>query len=333
MHSDYYETLIHKHLSGELSATEQHDLETWLETAAQNRRQLEEAERIWTLTASAGSELDIDLDHEITRFKQRIQQPERKTRIIPLFSNTILRYAAAAVVLMGGIVLLLQYGGIGADEPKNIVIETAESEIREITLPDQSTVWLNENSRLAYNDGFEKRDLELNGEAFFEVTHDANNPFDIESGLGHIQVLGTSFSVRNRSDEDQISVTVATGKVALGKSDTNEREVLEAGFQGLLGKSDNVLSHQPNRDPEFLAWRTRPLIFDNTSFEDVVAMLRQHFAIVIDTPDDALATCTFTGQFDTPAWEEVVTSLSFSLNVNATMNQGVYAFTGTGCSQ
>lgn len=332
MHSDYYETLIHKHLSGELSETEQLDLETWLDASAQNRRQVEEAERIWTLTASAGSELDIDLDHEIARFKQRIDQPERTTRIIPLFSNTILRYAAAAVVLIGGIVLLLQLG-ISAGESEQIVFETARGEHREIILPDQSTVWLNENSRLAYNSAFEKRDVELNGEAFFEVTHDANNPFDIESGLGHIQVLGTSFSVRNRSNEDQIIVTVATGKVALSHSDSNEQEVLEAGFQGLLGKTDNVLSQQPNSDTEILAWRTRPLIFDNTSLEDVVAMLRQHFAIVIDAPDDALAACTFTGQFDTPAWEEVIASLSFSLNVNTTMNQGVYAFTGTGCSQ
>ena len=332
MHSDYYKTLIHKHLSGELTAEEQQDFDAWLDAATDNRLQFEEAERIWAITASAGSELDIDLDHEISRFKRRIQHIEKETRVTPIYLHPVFRYAAAAAVLLGGVIFLLRYG-MGVDESEMIVFETSLNEIRSVTLPDNSTAWLNENSRLAYDASFKKRSVQLNGEAFFEVTHDAGNPFDIASGSGRIQVLGTSFSVRNRPDEDDIRVTVATGRVALRSANADQREVVEAGYQGVLMKTDHTLSRLPNDNPGFLAWRTRPLAFDNTSFGDVVETLRSHYAIIITSPDTALAACTFTGQFDAPALDDVVASLAFSLNVEVAVTQGVYTFTGTGCSQ
>ncbi len=331
MHSEYHETLLHKHLTGELSDSEQRDLEAWLNEAPANRRQLEEAERIWTLTASAGSELDIDLDHEISRFKQRINLNPPQARILPFRSTPLFRFMAAAMVLLGGIILLFRYGILGNSEM--IQIETAANETREVTLPDLSKAWLNENSRLSYNERFDKRTVTLTGEAFFDVTHDADRPFDIESGTGRVQVLGTSFSVRNRTREDEIRVTVATGVVALSQAGANEREVLNAGYLGVLRIKDGQLSQQPNDNPEFLAWQSRPLVFDNTPLNSVVETLRGHFAIVIEAPDDELASCTFTGQFDEPALGEIVESLAFSLNVTASVQQGVYAFSGIGCSE
>ena len=326
MQSDYYETLIHKYLSGELSTEEQKELETWLEQPG-NRRQLEEAERIWTLTETAGSELDIDLDHEIFRFKQRIDQARPTKKMTPIYSTTFFRYAAAAAVVLSGIILLLRYS-VGGNE--TIVHETAET-TRVVVLPDLSKVWLNENSRLAYNPEFNARSVELSGEAFFEVTHNMDRPFDITSGPGYVQVLGTSFSVRNKPDEDFMEVTVATGKVALSKAGNDQREELVAGYKGILDKTNNRLSQAPNTNPEFLAWRSRQLAFDNTLFNDVVESLREHFAILIAPPDAALASCTFTGQFDSPALSEVLESLTFSLNIDASIDQGVYAFSGTGC--
>ena len=331
MHSDDHITLFHKHLAGELSDEERRTLEVWLNEAPENRRQFEEAKRIWTLTASAGSELDIDLDHEVARFKQRIHQDPPQARIFSITSTPLFRFAAAAAVLLGGIILLLRYGVIGS--PETILIETFANETREVTLPDQSTVWLNENSQLSYAEAFKKRSVQVTGEAFFEVTHDPNHPFDVSSGTGRVQVLGTSFSVRNNSNEDAIRVTVATGRVAFGPAGSDQTALLDAGYQGVLKKSDHTLSQLPNDNPAFLAWHNRPLVFENTPLYEVVEMLRAHFALVIEAPDAHLATCTFTGEFEEPVLGEIIQALSFSLNVTASTNQGVYAFTGIGCSE
>lgn len=327
MHSEYYETLIHKHLSGELTAEEQAALDTWLDDAPGNRAQFEEAERIWTLTAPVDSTLDIDLDHEIARFKEQVAF-KPTARIVPLFSRTVFRIAAAATVLLGGIILLLQLNANSLQ-----VIETAANETRQVVLPDESTIWLNENSKLTYDAAFNIRQVNLSGEAFFDVTHNPDHPFSIESGVGLVQVLGTSFNVSNLPGEDPIVVTVATGRVALSHVDSTARTILEAGYQGFLSKATGTLSRQPNTNPDFLAWRAQPLNFDNTPFNEVVNKLQTHFAIVIESPAAPLAACTFTGDFDTPALSEVLAALSFSLNVDASVNQGVYAFTGTGCSQ
>ncbi len=335
MHSEYYETLIHKHLSGELTAEEQAALDTWLDGAAENRTRFEEAERIWTLTAPVESTLDINLDHEIARFKERIQpqiQPgipsQQTARILPFYSRTVFRIAAAATVLIGGIILLLQLNAGNVQ-----VIKTAANETRQVVLPDQSTAWLNENSTLTYAAAFKDRQVTLSGEAFFDVTHNPDRPFSIESGAGRVQVLGTSFNVNNRVSEDLLVVTVATGRVALSHVDSTVQTILEAGYQGTLNVASGTVRKQPNNNPNVLAWRPQPLAFDGTTFGEVVTMLQTHFAIVIEPPSDALASCTFTGEFDAPALGEVLAALTFSLNVDASVNQGVYAFTGTGCSQ
>ena len=332
MHSEYYETLIHKHLSGELTPEEQAQFDVWLESSPGNRQRLEEAERIWTLSASAGSELDIDLDHEMARFKTRIARVSEPKATTPVFKLRLLRYAAAAVLLIGGVLLILQNRDSWTNQDM-VVVQTIAGESKEIVLPDESTVWLNENSKLAYAAGFDNRDIELNGEAFFDVEHNPANPFDITTGQGQIQVLGTSFGIRNRSADDLITVTVATGLVSLTNSSTGQQEVLEAGYQGILQKSDNSLVQKPNDNPEFLSWRNRPLVFNNTSFDNVVEQLRAHFAIVIESPDTTLAACTLTGEMESATLEEVIELLSFSLNIEVAVDQGVYAFTSTGCSQ
>lgn len=325
MYSDSYETLLHKHLSGELSETEERDLKVWLNASPDNRRQLEEAERIWALTESAGSDLDINLDHEIERFKQRVgQQPTAK--VTPLNPWSAWRYAAVVVVLMGVIALFWQSRG---GDPELLIVETVAGETRQVNLPDQSTVWLNESSRLAYNPAFEVRTLELEGEAFFDVEHDPAMPFTVEAGAGRVQVLGTSFNVRYGTEE--VRVIVATGRVALSSASGDSREELTAGYQGVLRIDDSSVLRIPNDDPAFLSWRNRSVAFDATPFDEVVETLRTHFAIVIEDPAAELTSCTLTGEFG--ALNDVLQAISFTLGLDASVNQGIYAFSGVGCSQ
>ena len=329
MHSDYYETLLHKHLAGELSGEEQRDLEGWLDESPEHRRRLEEAERVWALTEFAGSELELDLGSEIDRFKQRVGLAESSMKVVPLKSRFVWRYAAAAVLLIGAMaVLFLRNGWNGADDA--FVIATGEGETRQTTLPDGSIAWLNEQSRLTYDPDFEFRSLTLEGEAFFEVIRDESRPFEVESGRARVRVLGTSFSVRRHSDE--VRVLVATGRVALSLADSDQREELTPGYLGMLDEVRGTVTSRPNTDPSMLAWRASPLSFETAPFGDVVEALRAHFAIAVETPDSALAACTFTGSFEAPSLTEILESIEFSLNIEASVQQGVYAFSGIGCS-
>ena len=326
MQSEYYETLLHKHLAGELSAEEESALASWLEESPEHRRQLEEAERIWTLTATAHSELDINLDAEISRFKDRIQFEEAapSLRLVSLW-----RYAAAAVILIGGITFLLR---LGVFEPQMTTLVTSDGDMQRIELPDGTEIVLNERSELSFASAFEDRTVILKGEAFFDVAHDTANPFTIESGIGRIQVLGTSFNVRSRSEEQDILVTVASGRVAVGVKGGALRDTLYAGYQGIIQKGTGTVRTRPNDNPGSLAWQAEPLVFDDMPFNEVVNQLQKHFAVPITPPDSLLHTCTFTGEFDPPVLSEILASLSFSTGIQVTNDQNVYAFSGKGCN-
>ena len=329
MYSDYYETLIHKQLSGELSHDEEHALKEWLEESPEHQAHLEEAERIWNLTGlDDGDELDFDLEHEMARFNDRIQTAPKALPAKGL--RLVWRYAAAAVVLIGAVLFWMQSG---TGENELILVETAAGETREVTLPDNSTVLLNENSRISYTAGFSERFIQMNGEVFFDVQRDEARPFRIQSGKGMVQVLGTSFVVRYRADEPDIRVIVSTGQVAFSVPETNLREVLEPGYQGRLVKATNTLTVAPNDDPNYQVWRSQSLSFESTSVYDVVQELRTHFGIVIEDPEAALGTCTFTADFDAPQLDEVLQALSFSIDFDVSVQNGVYEFSGIGCSQ
>ena len=326
MQSEYYETLLHKHLAGELSSEEERALASWLEESPEHRRRLEEAERIWTLTATAHSELDINLDVEISRFKNRIQFEEAPTTLRRL---PIWKYAVAATVVLAGVTFLLR---LGLFEPRMSTFTTAEEGTQRIELPDGTAIWLNEHSELKFATAFDERRVTLTGEAFFDVYHDAEKPFTIESGIGRVQVLGTSFNVRNRSGEPEIQVTVASGRVAVGINSEALSDTLNAGFLGIIQKESGAVRTRLNDDAGVLSWKAEPLVFDDTPIDEVVSLLQEHFAVQMTPPDSLLRTCTFTGQFDVPVLVEILASISFSTGIQVTNDQHVYAFSGEGCS-
>lgn len=127
---------------------------------------------------------------------------------------------AAAVVITLGVSFLYQYttrkplqAGMGA----LITYQTGNGEIKQITLPDSSQVWLSARSILSYPKVFEskfRKVLLQQGQAFFAVTRDAKRPFIVENQQGvQTRVLGTSFSVSTDSSDATVQVAVKTGKV------------------------------------------------------------------------------------------------------------------------
>ncbi|ALL04571.1 hypothetical protein AQ505_03115 [Pedobacter sp. PACM 27299] len=136
-------------------------------------------------------------------------------KLYPMF-----RYAAAiaaVLLLFCGIYFYraeLQQSIGGAAKME---IASVTSSRRQIQLPDGTKVWLSPHSKLTYPVAFEgaHRLVSLDGEAFFEVAHDTQHPFIIKSGQVSTRVLGTSFSLSAYADQEDINVTLVTGKVAV----------------------------------------------------------------------------------------------------------------------
>ena len=110
-----------------------------------------------------------------------------------------------------------------------------------VTLPDGSTVYMNAGARLSYSKQFgrKNREVQLTGEAFFDVTPDKKRPFSISAGNAVIRVLGTSFNVNSSNKENQVEVYVSTGIVELSESgNQNNRVLIHPGNIGLIENSE-----------------------------------------------------------------------------------------------
>ena len=164
---------------------------------------------------------------------------------------------------------------------------------KQFFLSDGTHVYLNSGSviRIASNYGVKNRVVSLNGEAFFEVQHNAAKPFSIHSGKLVISDIGTAFDVKAYTDEAKIQVAVESGRVSVAKSKGGNRQEVVASLltpnQQLTfdNQTENhVLSHTQSN--ELSAWKLNRLSFDNSSMEEIAHSLERWYNVTVKLNKD-----------------------------------------------
>ena len=146
------------------------------------------------------------------------------------------------------------------------------SKVITLSLADGSKVWLNAESSLKYPTAFtgNERKVEITGEAYFEVTHDASKPFIVTKGATSVQVLGTHFNVNTYDDENEIRVTLLEGSVKV-QNGSNEN-IIKPGQQARVGKDSQIKVVNGVDIEEVIAWQKGLFVFDNT---DLATIMRE----------------------------------------------------------
>lgn len=201
-------------------------------------------------------------------------------------------YAIAAGVALALIALRAARSGPAATAPVSRTYTTAHAQRAELRLTDGTRVVLAPGSklRIATDFGTERRDIYLEGEAFFEVVHDELRPFTVYAGNASAHDIGTAFSVRSYAEDRSVQIVVREGVVAMSGVGP-----LAAGDVGLLS-SDGMASvrHRVDVDPMF-GWLEGKLAFEDAPLARVVEDLRRWHGIDIRIRDSVLATLPFTG--------------------------------------
>lgn len=165
---------------------------------------------------------------------------------------------------------------------------TTTSQRASIILPDGTKVRLNIGSSISYPETFTEtsREVQLSGEAYFEVTKDAKRPFIITSAGVKTTVLGTAFNLRAYPNED-IDVTVTEGKVKVATSETFQ--TLTVGQQALYSIQNHELTKRNVEISTYTAWTNPELSFELVPFEEVIASLGRwyHKELTIKAPSDS----------------------------------------------
>lgn len=234
------------------------------------------------------------------RFSAAAGYPELEKRLKPrirrLFPVRRFAAAAAAVVLLClSVVTVYLYM-----QPASLQTVATLAEARNITLPDGSRVVLNRYSSLSYPKRFEtdNREVQLTGEAYFEVSKDKQHPFIVQTEYINVQVLGTRFNVDAYRNNPEIKTTLLTGSVAVSNKSNSARMILKPNEIAIYNKVGNKLTRQlTERAKDEISWRDGEFIFDNLPLEDIARELSNSFDTPIHIADTTLRNYRISARF------------------------------------
>jgi transmembrane sensor len=184
------------------------------------------------------------------------------------------------------------------------------------TLADGSRVILNAGSTLRYSADIERgsRDVYLDGEGYFEVTHDAGRPFRVHARHGVAHDLGTRFSVRAYPELARVEVVVAEGRVSLRRDQpaASDSVILAPGQLGRLDQSGppSVVSVDT---AAFIGWTGGSLVLEGLTLDEVLPQLQRRFDVEIRITDRALASRRVFARFRDESLTQVLDALSLAL--------------------
>ena len=335
MNISKYILLIHKKLKGKLSDPEKRELEEWLDKEG-NQNADSQLSHIWDLSSQYKSDYEPDTEKGLSRLKDRMRNVRAEAKPTPvrqLGRHRMIRWAAAAAILL--VSIGWWYSQTYLFSTEQIVSAPAE-QIRELTLPDGSTVVLNVNSSLNFPKSFKGdkfRLVQFEGEAYFKIKPNPEQPFLILTDQAEVKILGTSFNLRAYPEESFTEVEVEEGLV-LFQSRKDREKGIELKANDRCSISHNGRSRQLNgQNQNAHSWRTQSLTFQKTPMIQVVNALERHYKIDIELSDE-LRRCSFNTNFDAETrledvWAQI--ELSTGADVNIEPDQPI-RITGEGLS-
>lgn len=152
-----------------------------------------------------------------------------------------------------------------------------------LTLSDGSKIWLNSNSKLRYPIKFsgKERIVELEGEAYFDVSKNKDFPFVVKMNDIQIKVLGTSFNVNAYSEENEIITTLVEGKVQVNDRIRNQKEILTPNDQYRINKYNGNFTKTQVDTEIYTAWKNGRFVFQNERLEDIMVRLSRWYDVEV----------------------------------------------------
>ncbi len=319
-------TLLDRYLSGELSADERAHVEQMLQARPATRAMLRELPRV-----ALGDTAHADTDASWHALAERIRVAgaddlsDRRNRLAagadvrrdvrPLhWVRGKARIAAALLICASGTAawLTLRTAGGSVTAPLGRDVATQ--------LPDGTRLTLAAGSTVSWPAAFGKRsrDVTLQGEALFDVMHDAARPFRVHARDAVARDIGTRFVVRAWREQPAVDVAVEVGLVALsdsGRSRADSGTLLHAGQRGRLNANGTV-AVTPDADG-VLAWTHGVLAFDDQTLADVLPTIARRFDVEVRA-DSGLLTRRLTARFAAQSLTEVLNALAVSLDLRVT---------------
>ncbi|MDR1416524.1 MAG: FecR domain-containing protein [Prevotellaceae bacterium] len=306
--------IIARHLGGNATPEEQGLLHAWLAESEQNR----------TFFAAIVSDAKPDTEQAWKKVERHMLQSASVQRPRTAAWKFALRYAAAVALLAGAATLV--WIKLGSDEPLQQAWTVAESksEAHTYTLHDSTSVSLNKGSRLScigdYGSG--KRELQLEGEAFFEVAASSSGQLVVRAEETLIRDVGTAFNVQAYPESSSVTVFVQRGEVQF-YDEASSGLTLKAGETGIFDRRTKTFSRSQT-DVNAASYATKVFVFKDKPLSEVVALIGRVYSARIDVDSSAAAVKTISVTFDNESLEEILEVIGETMHLQVAQSANGY---------
>ena len=310
--------IIAKYLACEELSEEEKVILEKIKSDDEQRKYLQQSAEVFEKTDLFYNLKKFDPDHAWGKIDSHLSQDKKRIITLP----RLLRIAAVVLIVIATGLLVWQ---AATPKLKTEEFATSQNDITnpEIILPDGTKVKLNHGSKLTYPEQFTgtTREVSLSGEAFFNVTHNAEKPFIIKINGASVKVLGTSFNVFAYNNKPIVEVIVKTGRVELNddvKSGTlnANKVVLLPGEKGTLDKQKGILSKESSFDTNNLAWMTHEIKFKYTSLNEVFSTMEHTFNIRIVADENVDRNLQLNATFNHQDPDYIMNVVAMTLNLH-----------------
>lgn len=337
--------LLTKYLAGETTPEEVKEIKVWLSESPANEMKMRELKEIWELSGEEDNKYKIfnaNMDWAVLQSRIEDDWLASGARSVPRGSmfglNTAWSLVArmAAIFLLAGLFGLYTYKAIYVPAPENAAPALKEITMNRgkrggVTLSDGTKVYLNAQSKIILPSVFsaDSREVELEGEAYFDVAKNPNKPFVIRTKGAVVHVLGTSFVVRNYEGDNSVQTVVEEGIVSFRSENkpVNEGIILTKGKLGRLNLKTNEMVTESVQDLAlYLGWKEGFLRFEHTAMKEVAKQLERRYDIEVTFDSEKIGDLHLTAELKSRSLQNVIHTISTSLGLKYKIDQHKVSF-------
>ncbi len=307
-------TLITRYLAKQTTTEESERIADWIAESARNEQTFEEIKSVWQATKPMP---DADLSAPLNKLKNRIAQeivkPDEKVK----------KLLGKWFAIAASVILFALLGGWGIHlywrtSTKLLTVSAGAGQKRKVRLEDGTTVYLAPQSSLKYPEHFAlKRNVELHGQAYFEVSKNKHRPFIVHTAKLDVQVLGTHFNINSYPNQPSTTVSLLEGKVKVSVPDDGIDEyMLSPGQELALNHASRQVYRYALDSAAVSGWMSNTLIFKNEKLVVAAKKIEQMYGVKIVFADQATAETNIYAKFKNEPLKSVLATIAFSGNIS-----------------
>lgn len=259
-----------------------------------------------------------DFQRMFTQLWSKIENNQAQSKSKIRFLRPLARIAAILIMglILGGILSTV----LQQKDPVYYMAHSPRGSVSDLLLPDGSVIYLNADSEIEYSvEGKKgKREVFLNGEAWFDVAKDPKKPFLVHTSAYDIYVTGTRFNIKAYDSDNAVITTLEEGEVHLQSTENFRLEediILRPGQQAILDKEAKTISVKSVNSEWYSSWKENKLIFINTSLKELEIMLERKYGVNIEIKNKDLLDLHFDGTLKNESIIEVLDILKIALPI------------------